>query len=195
MKTTAQRKILIIDAHPAADSFGRALADSYAAGATAGGHQVQRLDLRDLDFDLNFPGYGRGDRQPIPDIERAQIALRESEHIVWGFPVWWGTYPALLKGFLDRTLMPGFAFRGISQYKYERLLAGRSARLLATMDSPTWYHLLQGRPGVRALRDHTLRFCGIDPVRVSSFGSVKFSSAGDRERWLGQAQKLGARAA
>lgn len=194
MNTQINPRILVIDAHPSAESFGAALADKYVAGASAAGHQVERLNLRDLSFDPNFPGYGRGDRAPIPDIERAQAMLQKSAHLVWIFPVWWGTYPALLKGFLDRTFTPGFAFRSGSQYQYERLLGGRSARLLITMDSPVWYDWLRGQPAVRAMRDHTLRFCGIAPVRVTRFGAVKHSRDQIRYRWLEQVRRFGERA-
>ena len=195
MNTRTNRQILLIDAHPSEGSLGQALASEYAAGASAAGHAVERLNLRDLAFDPNFPGYGRGDRTPVPDIERAQALLRNSEHTVWVFPVWWGTYPALLKGFLDRSFTPGFAFRGVSKYKVEGLLGGRSARVLVTMDSPVWYDWLRGQPAVRAMRDHTLRFCGIAPVRVVRFGVVKYSAESDRSRWLEQVRRLGERAA
>ena len=49
----------------------------------------------------------------------------------------WGTMPALLKGFLDRVLLPGFAFRHAENARgYEGLLGGRSAHLITTMDTP-----------------------------------------------------------
>lgn len=75
--------------------------------------------------------------------------------------------PALLKGFLDRILLPGWAFRedGNAATGYRPLLEGRSAHLITTMDTPSWvYRLIYGRPGVRAMKVGTLRFCGIKPV-------------------------------
>lgn len=188
---TKQKRILLIDAHPAGDSLCKGLADEYESGAREAGIQIQRLNLRDLEFNLNFPGYGRGDRVMEPDLKTAQQMILDSDHLVWVYPVWWGTWPALLKGFIDRVFLPGYAFRGVSQYKNEKLLSGRSASLLATMNSPGWYYRLQGRPGMIALRDHTLKFCGINKVAMQAFGPVKYVSPERREQWKQQVRKLG----
>ena len=75
------------------------------------------------------------------------------------------------------------------------MLAGRSGRIITTMDSPGWYYRMQGRPGHRAMREHTLAFSGIGPVKVFACASVKSSSQQQRESWLEKARSLGARAA
>ncbi|MEQ9366870.1 MAG: NAD(P)H-dependent oxidoreductase [Leptospirales bacterium] len=189
------KRILLIDAHPAGDSLCKGFADEYEAGARAAGRKIDRLNLRDLRFDLNFRGYGRGTQELEPDLQLAQSKILASDHIVWVYPVWWGAWPALLKGFIDRVLMPGYAFRGIGKYKYEKLLSGRTARIIATMDSPGWYYRLQGRPGMIALRDHTLKFCGIDQVAMQAFGPVKYVSPERREQWKLKVRGLGSAAA
>jgi putative NADPH-quinone reductase len=83
-------------------------------------------------------GHPRDDNQPLgPDLVRAQQALLAARHVAWVYPVWWGTMPALLKGFLDRTLVSGFAYRyRPNSPLWDRLLRGRSAELLVTMDAP-----------------------------------------------------------
>ncbi|MCR9141005.1 MAG: NAD(P)H-dependent oxidoreductase [bacterium] len=192
---TETKKILLVDAHPAEDSLCRAFADEYEAGARAQGRPIERLNLRDLSFDLNFPGYGRGSRELEADLKEAQNKILASDHIVWVYPVWWGAWPALLKGFVDRVFTPGYAFRGVGKFKYEKLLRGRSARIIATMDSPGWYYRLKGRPGMIALRDHTLKFCGIDRVAMQSFGPVKYASPERREQWKRRVRELGQAAA
>jgi len=94
------------------------------------------------------------------------------------YPIWWGTYPALLKAFIDRVFLPGFAFK----YKpdsmfWDKLLKGKTARLIVTMDAPKWYYALVYRSaGHIALKKATLEFCGVKPVTTSTFGSVKSSS-------------------
>ncbi|MCB2035234.1 MAG: NAD(P)H-dependent oxidoreductase, partial [Ottowia sp.] len=107
-------------------------------------------------------------------------------------PLWWGSVPALLKGFFDRTLQRGWAYRYKPNGMPEGLLAGRSARVLLTTDSPGWYlRLVQGSPTERQLVRSTLRFCGLKPVRVTRFGPVHNSQPADRARWLEQAAALG----
>ena len=110
-----------------------------------------------------------------------------SEVIIFVYPTWWGTMPALLKGFLDRVLRPGFAFAERSDGGFSGLLAGRAALLVTTMDTPRWiYHWILGAPGHRAMRDATLGFCGVAPVRILTFGPVRTSTLRQRRTWLAQ---------
>lgn len=185
------RKVLLICASPT-DSLGHALASHYAAAARASGHSVRHLDLPQLDFD---PVLHRGYQQPQvlePDLQAAQADILWAEHLVLVTPVWWGSVPALLKGFLDRILLPGFAFRYDGQGRPERLLGGRSARLLLTMDSPPWYfRWLQKAPAIHQLARATLGFCGVHPVRITCCGPVIGSQPAQHQRWLQQASALG----
>ncbi|SDU31729.1 NAD(P)H-dependent oxidoreductase [Geopseudomonas guangdongensis] len=187
------RNVLLILASPA-DSFGAALADAYADSAEHAGHRVERLALDTLDFDpLLHHGYRR-EQALEADLQAARQALLRADHLVFVYPVWWGSVPALLKGFLDRLLLPGFAFRyRPGQAMPERLLGGRSAQLLVTMDSPPWYfRWVTGAPAIAQMKRATLEFCGIRPVAVACFGPLQDSTPARRERWLAEARALGA---
>ena len=110
------------------------------------------------------------------------------------YPTWWGGVPALLKGFLDRVLHPGFAFVERADGGWKGLLNGRAALLVTTMDTPRWiYRWLLGAPGDRAMRDATLGFCGIAPIRILSFGPVRTSTLAERRRWLACVAREGRR--
>jgi 1,4-dihydroxy-2-naphthoate octaprenyltransferase len=91
--------------------------------------------------------------------------------------------------------MPGFAFAERADAEgWDQLLAGRSAHLLTTMDTPPWvYRWIYGAPGLNGLAKATLGFCGIAPVLRTVFGPVKGSSAVSRDRWIAQARQEGAR--
>lgn len=187
------KKVLIILGHPDKTSFCGALAESYKKGSLASGAEVREIFLGELNFDLNLRrGYSKIQTLE-PDLLEAQELLKWSEHQVWVYPTWWGTYPAVLKGFLDRALLPGFAFK----YKenspwWDKFLTGKSARLLITLDAPVIYNwLMYGSANQKALKKATLEFCGIKPVRATSFGQVKFSDAAKRRKWLAKAEDLG----
>ena len=184
------RRILVILGHPRVDSFCGALARAYAEGVRAAGHEALRLDLAGLAFDPNVRTPSPRDQALEPDLARAQALIRWADHLVFVYPAWWGTLPALLKGFLDRVLTPGFAFEAQDEdpSAWTKLLRGRSAHLLVTMDTPPWaYRLIYRQPGHQAMRRATLGFCGISPTFVSTFGPVKPASAEARTRWLEQA--------
>jgi len=172
------------------------MAHAYRQGASAAGAEVRFLALGDLAFDpILHHGYRQ--IQPLePDLEAAQADIAWAGHLVWVYPIWWGGLPALLKGFLDRVFLPGFAFKyRPDSALWDRLLAGRSAELLVTMDSPPWYYRwVQRQPGHRQMKKAILEFSGIKPVRVHSFGPVVRSSGAARAGWVAQARELGLRA-
>lgn len=188
MSPSARRyRVLVIDAHPRADSFCHALSAAVVEGAEASQHQVRLLALRDLRFDPNYTGQ---DLEPC--LVRCQESLLWAEHLVIVHPVWWGTMPALLKGWLDRVLLPGFAFADREDGGWDGLLTGRSATLVVTMDTPLWvFRWILRAPSLQALRAATLGFCGISPVHTLLFSPVRTSTPRKREQWLQQARDAG----
>ena len=119
--------------------------------------------------------------------------LEQEDHVVMVYPVWWGSVPAGLKGLLDRMFLPGFAFKYEKDDLFpKRLLKGRSARLIITMDTPVWYYkLIYGAPATKMMKKTVLEFCGFSPVKVTEFGSVIKSSEHRRRKWITEVEKLG----
>jgi len=130
-------RVLIICGHPAPDSFVAALCRQYAQGAEAGGHEVRQLTLSEMVFDPILRG--RTHEAPLePCLIAAQESIRWCQHLVVAYPTWWGSMPALLKGFIDRTIQPGFGYKyREGSALWDRLLVGRSARVVVTMDAPS----------------------------------------------------------
>ena len=186
-------KVLLILGHPRMDSLCGALAEHYAAGAVEAGADVKRLELASMDFNPNVVGVSPRQQAAEPGIREAMELVRWADHLVFVFPTWWGTMPALMKGFLDRVLMPGFAFEEHDEGPgWDKLLTGKSAHLLTTMDTPPWvYRWIYKSPGLNGLARATLGFCGIAPVRRSIFGPVKPSDAQRKAQWLEQARREG----
>lgn len=189
------RKVLIILAHPRKNSLCAALAAAYRRGAIAVGAELRELLLADMRFDplVRTP---RPEEQALEDdLKAAQEAILWAEHLVLVYPTWWGTYPAQLKGFIDRVFVSGFAFRYRQDSPWwDRLLAGRSGHIITTMDAPPLYDRLVNRwPGINGLRRAVLHFCGVKPVRVAAFGPVRGSSQARRDTWIRRAEALGRR--
>lgn len=184
------QRVLVLLGHPTVTSWCGDLAAAYVRGAEAQGHAVRRLDLAALRFD---PILRQPDQALEPDLVAAQESLTWCSHLVVVTPIWWGTVPALLKGFLDRTLLPGFAYRyRANSAWWDRLLAGRSARLVLTGDAPAWYQRwLVGDPAERSLRTATLGFCGFAPVRSTRIGQVRTLDGAARARWVAAIERLG----
>lgn len=183
----------MIDGHPEPDGLIAELGHSYEVAAR-GGAEVERINVRELSFELVLRRH-HAERPLEPDLLFARDAILRAQHVVWLFPDWWSGTPALLKGFCERVLTSGFAFRyrGRNQLP-ERLLVGRSARAIATMDSPGyWYRFVQGRPLHRSFMSQTLGFCGFSPLAMSTVHEARFLSARERSAALARVAEDAAR--
>ncbi len=180
------KRIVIVQGHP--DTAGQhllhALASAYTEGASAAGHDVRHIEVAHLDFPLLRTQAEFENGALPPALVQSQEDMRWAEHWVFLFPLWHGTMPALLKGFLEHIFRPGFAMEYRKAGFPRRLLAGRSARIIVTMGMPAllyrWYF---GAYGVRGFERSTLSFAGIRPIRRSLYG-LTFADDRKRARWI-----------
>lgn len=190
------KRILMIFGSPKRDGLSHALGEAYAQGARSQGHVVRQLKLGEMRFDpVLHDGYDQSQALE-PDLLEAQRLIHWAQHLVFVYPVWWGGLPALLKGFFDRVFLPGFAFRYRNRSRlWDKLLSGRSADLLVTMDTPPGYfRWVYGAPAHRQMVRTILGFCGIRTRRLSEFAPVRPSSEEQRQAWLHKAEALGVKA-
>ena len=191
------KKILVINGHPTKNSFCDALCKAYTSAASSQGNDLVLLNLYELEFTINFKnGYSKKEDSE-KDILFAQEKIKWADHIVIVHPVWWGSVPALLKGFFDSTLLPGFAFKYRKEGVFwDKLLSGRTGRIIYTTDTPVWiYNLFFGAPSVNQVKKRTLQFCGINKVKVTGIGPIRKSTQNFRERWIEKIEELGRQAA
>jgi putative NADPH-quinone reductase len=200
-KTTMARRILIIIGHPDPDPkrLCRGLAAAYADGARSAGHDVRLIDVATLDFPLLRTMKEFGQRAVPVTLEDATEAIKDAEHIVFVFPLWLGTMPALLKGFLEQVMRPGIAFAYPEPGKTgfaKTLLKGKSGRIVVTMGMPAFfYRLWYLGHGIAGMRRNILNFVGISPVRETILGMVEAAGDAKRRKWIAAMHALGASAA
>ena len=163
-------KVLVVHAHPSTTSFSRAIADTAESALRAGGHDVTVLHLDEERF---VPAMSAEERiayetdTPILDAEVAVHAdlVAATEALVFIYPTWWAAPPAIMKGWLERVLVPGVAFtldpvtREVRPgLRHVRRLVG-----ITTYGSSRLYVRILGDPGrrmlMRALRLLCARRC------------------------------------
>lgn len=191
------KKIVIINGHPNPNAFNFGIAAAYQEGAKLSGAEVREITIANLKFDPNLK-FGYQKRMELePDLLHAWEDIKWADHLVWVHPVWWGGLPAITKGFIDRLFLPGMAFsyRENSVF-WNKLLKGKTARIITTLDQPGWYYwLFFGKPSINQLKKSTLQFCGISPVKTTPLGIIKTANANQREKWLHKINRLGKRQA
>ncbi|HZU92801.1 MAG TPA: NAD(P)H-dependent oxidoreductase [Microbacterium sp.] len=180
---------LVIDGHPDARSLTAELARRYAEA-----HGDARvLALRDLDFDPSLR-FGYRERMTLePDLVDAKSALHEAMTIVVFTPLWWGSIPAILKGFFDRALLPQQEYRYTTLGLPEGLLDARNGRLFLLADTPWFLAPFTGLPAQTHVARGTLKFCGVRSVRTHRMLGVKDAAPEQVSAWLDRAAALGSR--
>ena len=139
-----QKKIFILLGHPDKQGMCGRLANVYEAGAREGGHEVRRMNIGEMQFDLVLHKGYRERQELEPDLVKFQENVQWADHFVVIYPVWWVGMPAPLKGLFDRAWLPGSAFRYIKTHAGERtlfwhrLFRGKTARIIMTSGTAPW---------------------------------------------------------
>ncbi|WP_298478786.1 NAD(P)H-dependent oxidoreductase [uncultured Maribacter sp.] len=187
------KKILIINGHPDKESYSFGLSEAYKKGAEKSNAEIKEINIRELTFNPNLQFGYRKRTELEPDLLDAQDKIKWADHIVWVYPVWWSSVPAMMKGFLDRILLPGFAFKKReNSLLSDKCLTGKSARIICTMDQPAWFYKLVYRsPSHNAIKKGTLHYIGVKKVRITAIGPIRLSTEEFRVKWLNKVEKLG----
>lgn len=184
-------RILIVLGHPDSRSgrYNHALVAAYREGAEQAGHEVRTLAVADLEFPLLQSKEEFDTGEVPPAIRDAQALIEWAQHLVLVYPLWLGTMPALLKGFLEQAFRPGFAIN--PDKPWGGMLKGRSVRIIVTMGMPAlFYRWFYRAHSLKSLERNILAFAGLGPVRATLIGMVE-GSPGHREKCLRKVTALG----
>ena len=149
-------RVLVIYAHPLADSFAAALHRAVVEALGEAGHDIDDCDLYAIGFDpVMTPPERRAHNTQHPDlsaIETHAERLRAADALVLCFPVWWYGMPAILKGYFDRVWVNGVVFHLHENGRIEPSLT-RLKRIwvVRTYGAPWWLIKLMLRDPVRAV--------------------------------------------
>ncbi len=108
-------RALVVLCHPSEDSFTRACCDAAILGLKQAGHSVDLLDLYAIGFPAVMTAADLGayhSPQPVVDglVADSVERIRAAEMLVFVYPTWWSSLPGMLKGWLEKTMVPGVAF-------------------------------------------------------------------------------------
>lgn len=193
--------ILVIIGHPFAGSLNHALAHEYAESARNAGAHVDVIDLAE-DASPDHP-------RTLSDVRRARAGspetidahvedylarVRAADHLALFYPMWWGTYPAVLKQFFDRVLLSGDAYASRAKASdWVRGLKGRTARITHTSDSPRLFaKIAYHDASIASVKTATLWYTGIKTIGVRHFANVRGSSLATRQKWIARIGRDGA---
>ena len=189
-------KVLVVHAHPDPDSFGAAVRDAVLRGLSSAGHQVTLLDLEAEGYEpclteTDYEHYDTsGPRHHDPVVATHIATLQEAEALIFTFPTFWSGVPAVLKGWVDRTMLPGVGFSVTPSGRLRgELRQVRHVIGITTYGSPRSYRWFVGDGGRRTIR--TIRAnCGLRcSMRWLSLDTLDGRPDSDRRDFLDQVEQ------
>jgi len=188
--------ILVILGHPDPDSFNHAIARSVCKTLENSNHEVIFHDLYQERFDPLLPAEEIAETGPVPAVIRNHCEeLQSADGLVIVHPNWWGQPPAILKGWIDRVIRPGVAYRFEEEDNGEGipigLLKARLALILNTSNTPTpREQKVFGDPLETLWKMCIFDLCGVSHVHRRMFNIICTSTMAQREKWLAEAVAL-----
>ncbi|QQK80866.1 NAD(P)H-dependent oxidoreductase [Salicibibacter cibi] len=175
---------LIVYMHPSKDSFNHAILATYREALKKSGKEVVVRDLYRLGFDplLTQAEYEKSlMNRYADDVAKEQAYVEQAEEITLLFPVWWGGFPAIGKGYLDRVLTYGFAFELENERPIPKM-AGKPIGMIYTTGAPSdvW------EKGQKQWMEHLFKtaiadFCGFRQVPPLHLGHAVLADDNERD--------------
>lgn len=189
-------KSTIILAHPWHGSYNKVLQDTVAAAMESRGKNVNIIDLYKDNFnpalsEEELSVYMQG-KTTDPLVKKYQEILLDSNELVVIFPIWWYGMPAILRGFIDKVMVDGFAFAPDEKGKLHGKLTNiKATTLISTSEIPTWYMKYVTGDSIRKpFMSRTLKDLGITNKAVwFNKGRVGSSSDDSRKQFLEKIHK------
>jgi len=178
---------IIID-HPWSGSFNYAILHSFIEGIKEDRNDFDVLDLNKEIFnpimsEEELAAYSQG-MSFDPKIKEYQERLIWSDYLVMIFPIWWMIMPARLKGWMDKVLLPGFAFTTDQEPK-PLLNHITGATIFTTTAVPDDFHRKEFNNALESvLCKGTLNFVGIQEIEWLNFGDTGFTNQAKHKEWL-----------
>ncbi|MEI6207490.1 MAG: NAD(P)H-dependent oxidoreductase [Desulfuromonadales bacterium] len=196
-------KILIINAHPEPQSFCSSLFNSAVATLELAGHQIQSSDLYKMGFDSisgrrNYtstknPDYLKPQIEEMhasevggfaSDLEAEMCKVEWCDLMIWHFPLWWFSVPAILKGWFDRVFAMG-RFYGYGHIYDTGVMRGKKAMLSLTTGGPCDSYQPDGFNGdingiLRPVHRGMLEFVGFEVLTPQIFYAPAHKSQEER---------------
>ena len=194
------RNVLVVHCHPNPKSFTRAVLASVEAGLGAGRASVELVDLHAEGFD---PVLIVDEARRRRDLDKVEATRRYRDLVAWCdvlvmvYPVWWGGFPAMLKGFVDRVFVSGLTYSFQDRPKDavlpHGLMRDKEAHCFYTLDSPAVVAWLD--PGWLSSYFTVFKYCGFRTVRRHYLARVKLTTPEERADWLREAERRAQRIA
>ena len=185
---------LVVFAHPNQKSFGKGIVDTIVKASEEKSATVVVRDLYSIGFDPilkpeDFVAFQSG---KVPeDIAAEQEHIKWADVITFVYPVWWASFPAILKGYVDKVFSYGFAYEYVDGAP-NGLLKDKKALLFSTSGTPNEiYSAIGMHNSMKQTVDQGIfNFSGLEEVNHTFFGAVPHVTDEIRKGYLQEVSKI-----
>lgn len=166
-------KILAVFCHPMRDSFTGKILDNFVRGAEEAGHNVEIADLYGEGFQpiMQEADFAQFYDEPLPeDVLKEQARFERCEAFVLVFPIWWWSFPAMLKGWIERVFTAGWAFTITDDPEGSMLDERRALILCCSGGSDKMFEKYGTRDALKNMIEiGVMEYCGVNDVTTHIF--------------------------
>jgi NAD(P)H dehydrogenase (quinone) len=179
----AAKRALVVMAHPSGTSLTRSVSNAILNALTAHGIESKLADLAAEGFDPVFGPSDRaaftGDGPPPDDVRSEQQRIDGVDHLVLVYPVYWWSMPALLKGWIDRVFISGWAFDADAEHGLIKKLGHLKVHLISLggADAATYAKRGYSRAMQAQIDQGIFGYCGATVTTSELFTADQADSA------------------
>lgn len=167
-------KTLIIYAHPLTKGHCPTILEEIKSNLSSKNIDYEVIDLYKIKYNPILEDeehYTAGNRKVSKQNLKFQDKIKESDKLIFIYPVWWNSTPAILKGFIDRVFTPHFAFKWEGKVPKPLLKGKKAIIFLTTGASKLFFKIFEGNRAIKIIKKDILKFCGIKS-KVFHLGSA-----------------------
>lgn len=174
-------KHAVIICHPRGRAFTRLMAQTYADAVRSRGDEIVVRDLYAMEFDPRLQASelpGPEGVTPLPEVLIERAMLKDADVFALFYPIWFGSPPAMMKGYIERIFGMGFGYRTVKNGGMEPLLTGRKlVSFTSTGSENVWLVDTGSWEAVRKVFDERLSTaCGLESLEHVNFGGVDWDT-------------------
>jgi len=173
----------MIVANPKKESFSFAMAKIITEQAISKNYQIDTIDLyREEHQQPFFTTNSINRKNTTPEMQYFQEKITKADKLIFVFPYWWGSMPAILKNFIDWNFSQGFGFKYVNS-RPVGLLLNKSVEVYTTTGAPSFYYKLTGanKRLRKMFQKQIIEFCGMKMESFNIYGGIDKSATNTKE--------------
>lgn len=171
---------LVIYAHPQTDGYSPTILQEVTRELRGQKEEFEILDLYEMNYDPILHAmehYTAGNKLSSEQNREIQAKIKAADHLIFIYPNWWGSMPAILKGFIDRVFVKGFAFDYKANGMPVKLLKNKKVLTFISHGGPWIYHFFTGNKAAKIMKNIICGYCGMRAKIVNFYSANKLDDA------------------